>query len=202
MNQTGTNSTLDPEARYLDYERVIRELEKAEHDHELDAAGVIEKLKEAHDICQASTDRYTVKATEARRAGEAYAAARGMYLEEIKRRVELGPGRKNQKAQDRPGWYRWCAQNGVSYQYANLCISAANGDTSFYRKRRELNNRLNLKYKRDKYHDTVLPRIKALWGRLTCEEREEFLQWARDGKDHASVKDTEVVSARQSVLNG
>lgn len=184
-------STIDPEARYLDYERVIRELGEAEQARTLDADGVIEKLKEAHDTCQDAADRYTVKATQARQAGDAYIIARGKYLAEIKRRVELPRENRNKlKTPDRPGWLNWCRANGIGKSQADDCITAAAGNMEVVNKRRNKRRERG----RERAHSLALARpidrlsqIKRIWGLLTLAERAEFIQWIFSDADKAAT---------------
>lgn len=173
--------TIDPEARYLDYERVIRDLAQAEREHELDAAGVIERLGEAYTNCQAAVDRLKLRAAEAERASYAYNIARGKYLAEIKRRVLLPEGRGNLGDFGRMGWSNWCKNNRVGPTFANACIAAASGDLAPMAKIRTR----NIAQKRASRARPTFLKIKSMWTDLTPAEREEFLRWALSWKDYA-----------------
>jgi hypothetical protein len=189
-----TGATIDPEARYLDPERVIRELEESERDHELDAGGVIEKLKEAVATCQSAVDRYTARAAESEHAAYAYAIARGKYLTEIKRRVELPSGRSvGQKTPERPGWLNWCRENGVGIAYAHQCIAAGAGDLTKIKNKR----RYDREYKRQRRSRSPLEKIKELWIDVPPAEREMFIKWAIGQKDYGPFRKQQLMNDRQ-----
>lgn len=183
-------SMIDPEARFLDYERVVRELNGAEQRRELDPVGVLEKLKEAYDTCQSAADRYSVKVKEAQRAGDAYIIARGKYLAEIKRRVEIPRGQRYDglKAPQRIGWSQWCKDNHVPLSGSYDFMAAARGDMSKINARRRDCRERN----RRKYCPDPLPNLKRLWAYLTPEQRFQFIQWALSGQDKTAEKGPDI----------
>ena len=165
--------------RFLDHERVIREIRAAEQHYNLDSHAALEKLKEAYSACS-----NVIAATEEKIKGlksgiAAHVVARGKYLEEIKRRVELPAGGSHLRTSKRPGWNNWCVANGLSAYYADTLIAASKGDFSVYLGLQEDRKR---RYHRNKVQQGMpVERIKELWQLLTLTERDEFLRWLNSG---------------------
>lgn len=182
LRMIGHNSGED---RYLDSSRVLRELEEAERNHQLDTQGVLDELAKACSYCGKKNIHHQGQA-------DAYMLARSAYFAEAKRRLTLSPTENSLRASSarygrsdpiaKEGFKPFCERIGVSRALArDLAVVGSASDPVAALK--ELRGKSRARQQR--YHtilrelrDDPLTAIKKVWHKLSPAQRRAFLEWA------------------------
>lgn len=175
--------------RYLDSSRILRGLEEAERNHQLDAQGVLDELAKAVAHCDRKFEYHS-------EAADAYMLARAAFFAEAKRRTSLsGPERayrSNALRNGRPdpvakeGFRPFCARVGISKQMGHrlAAIGASPDPKSALATHRAKGKAKQAKYHKIRHLDKIIDPlilIKKAWFALSPVQRTEFLRWAVDG---------------------
>lgn len=182
--------------KYLDSGKIIRDLANAEEAHNLDNEGVVEKLKKAEMYCGSMMDTAVRTAKSYQDIADSYRLARGAYLAEIKRRVEL-------KGSSFFAWHRDSGGTegiGISRARAMKLIdhALAPDPLAALRKARQAESTRD----KEKWHVKKVSKIadglaaaadplifvKREWQKLSPVQQEEFFRWAR-ARLHAIGRD-------------
>jgi|HubBroStandDraft_6_1064221.scaffolds.fasta_scaffold968244_2 hypothetical protein len=173
--------------RYLDCGKIIQELAAAERSHQLDADGVIEKLRTAENHCREMQVSAETRAEEFGRLADAYILARGYYFAEIKNRVEAQGG----------FFKRWFTRNGGTSgvgtsscnAYALIRIAEAADPLEALRKKRLADATRRRVYTRRARIEKLASDLeqaadplylaKRAWGNLSPAQQDEFFRWAK-----------------------
>ena len=182
--------------KYLDSGRVINDLTNAEKAHNLDNAGVIEKLRTAAQHCSGGAEVADAKATEFTNLADAYRLARGAYFTEIRRRLEL-------QGDAFSTWHRKSGGTvgiGTSLRQAwRLMDAVAAPDPLAELQKQRAASSADSTVRRtiarvvgdaEKIGVAADPlyRIKSAWHELSSGQQEEFFRWAR-ARLHATGRD-------------
>jgi hypothetical protein len=156
---------------------IIASLEKAAELHQLDAQGVLEQLGNAVEICNEGIKFHTDKRDE-------FMLAKAAYLAEAQRLFALAPG-ADRRAHKGMGFRAWCAAHNINFNTAAELARIHNSPDPL-KGLNERRQKQNIKCKASqarihavarKVRQRPLEVMMELWGKLSAEERLEFIDW-------------------------
>lgn len=156
--------TKEPQDRYLNSAKYIRELEIAEEKNQLDAQGVLDELGKAVAHCDKKSDEYIKKSDE-------YMLARAAYFAEAKRRIKSGFE-----------FAEFLKSAGISRGHGYRLAKFGNSNDpqqalEEFRVKKEMRAR-EVKKAAAREPSSPYAEMARLWWKLSISERHKFLTWA------------------------